>query len=419
MPAEITMPKLGLTMESGTIVRWLKAPGERIAPGDPLLEVSTDKINYEVESPVGGTFAQRIGNDGDEFACGALIGLVALDNENVAVAASASPVSVSAPRSGSSTNAQPGNGSSTSGQSGNGSSTSARSGNGSSGNGNGQRTLASPAARKLAREHRLDVGTLHGSGPRGRVTRADVLAQAGSAPAATAGSPAQSSPANGASPAVSGTPPPELEASRRTIFRRMSEVGVLPLAQVETVVRADAVHALIARRKDFGWTAFAVYALGRILRDHPGLRIDARSGKPATALDIGVAADTPRGLVVPVVRGADSLGLAAIQTEILRLATSARAGALAPADAGGAAFSLSNVGPQGVERVSPLVDPPQTAILGMGAATRRPAVEGDAIVPAWMVTLVLTFDHRFVDGAPAARFLAALAAAFADPGLLL
>ena len=389
MPAEITMPKLGLTMESGTIVRWLKAPGERIAPGDPLLEVSTDKINYEVESPVAGTLAQRIGNDGDEFACGALIGLVTLENETVAIAAAASPVSVRVPRH-------------------------------ENGERNGERTVASPAARKLAREHNLDVRDVRGSGPRGRITLSDVLARATAQPTDKAGAaaPAEAPLRTHTAPAQSAAPA-ELDPLRRTIFRRMSDVGVLPLAQVETNVRVDAVHALVARRKDFGWTAFAVFALARLLREHPELRTDARSGRPAEALDIGVAADTPRGLLVPVVRGAADLSLAAIQSEILRLAAAARADSLAPADSGGAAFSLSNVGPQGVERVAPLVDPPQTAILGMGAVTRRPAVAGDAIVPAWMVTLVLTFDHRFIDGAPAARFLAALAGAFADPGLLL
>ncbi len=376
------MPKLGLTMESGTIVRWLKTTGERIAAGDPLLEVSTDKINYEVESPVAGTLVQRIGNDGDEFACGALIGLVTLENEDVAPAGAASPGPLHAAR-----------------------------------HTNGERVLASPAARRLAREHKLDLRALRGSGPRGRVTLSDVLASAGTQPARGAAiPPAAAVRAPTPSPA---TLPPELDPLRRTIFRRMSEVGTLPLAQVETSVRVDGVRALMSRRKDFGWTAFAVFALARLLREFPELRTDARSGQPCEALDIGVAADTPRGLIVPVVRGAGALSLAAIQAEILRLAAAARAGALGASDTGAAAFSLSNVGPQGVERVVPLVDPPQTAILGMGAVTRRPAVEGDSLVPAWMLTLVLSFDHRFIDGAPAARFLSALAGAFAEPGSLL
>ena len=122
---------------------------------------------------------------------------------------------------------------------------------------------------------------------------------------------------------------------------------------------------------------------------------------------------------MPVVRAADTRSLAAIQAEIVRLAEAARAGTLAPEDVGGACFSLSNVGPQRIERVAPLPDPPQTAILGIGAATERPAVVDGAVIAARMLTCVLTFDHRFVDGAPAARFLAAFAGACADPGVLL
>ncbi|HMD02403.1 MAG TPA: E3 binding domain-containing protein, partial [Candidatus Baltobacteraceae bacterium] len=243
MPAEITMPKLGLTMETGTIVRWLKGPGERIVVGDPLLEVSTDKINYEVESPVGGTLTQHLGNDGEEFACGAVIGLVALDDEHVTLAASASPVSVGAPR------AEPASLPPPSGTpAGNGSRKAAAT---------GSRRPASPAARKLARELHVDVATVSGSGPRGRVTLSDVLAVA---PAATSEPRAQ--------PGTAALPP-DLDRARRTIFRRMSDVGILPLAQVETSVRVDELRALMKRRDDFGWTAFAVCALARLLREHP------------------------------------------------------------------------------------------------------------------------------------------------------
>jgi pyruvate dehydrogenase E2 component (dihydrolipoamide acetyltransferase) len=143
------------------------------------------------------------------------------------------------------------------------------------------------------------------------------------------------------------------------------------------------------------------------------------TGAPFARIDVGVAADTPHGLVVPVVRNADTLALAAIHAEIVRLANVARSGALTPADVGGACFSISNVGPQGVERVSPLPDPPQTAILGIGAVTQRPAVVDGAVAPAWMLDCIVSFDHRFIDGAPAARFLAAFARACADPGVLL
>ena len=199
----------------------------------------------------------------------------------------------------------------------------------------------------------------------------------------------------------------------------MTEVAQLPLAQVETVARVDAVKALIDRRRDFGWTAFAVFAVARLLREHAELRTDATTGAPFARIDVGVAADTPHGLIVPVVRDADTRSLADIQREIVRLAALARDGAIGPADVGGACFSISNVGPQGVERVAPLPDPPQTAILGIGAATQRAAVVDGTLTPAWMLTCVVSFDHRFIDGAPAARFLAAFARACTDPGVLL
>ena len=381
MPAEITMPKLGLTMTTGTIVRWMKSPGERIELGEPLLEISTEKINYEVESTAAGTLAKTIGNAGDEFAPGAVIGIVAADGETLSVAAQAQPVAAQAQPASARAPAT-----------------------------NGARTIASPAARRLARERSIDVRAVRGSGPRGRITLDDVAAYATVAPA---------------SPGPSLGYPPELPAARRTIFRRMSEIALLPLAQVETVVNVDALQALIERRGDFGWTAFAVVAAARLLREHPEIRTDARSGAPHPRCDIGVAADTPSGLLVPVVRDAERRTLRETHDEIVRLARAARDGNLAAANFGEAAFTISNVGPQGVQRVAPLVDPPQTAILGMGAATRRPSVvkqpgtNFDVVAPAWSLTLVLSFDHRFIDGAPAARFLAALAARFADPGMLL
>ena len=368
MPVEITMPKLGLTMASGTIARWLKSPGDAIAQGEPLLEVATDKINYEVESPAGGTLGAIVGRDGDEFECGAVLGSIALAGETVAAAASV-PRSLLPDSHG--------------------------------------RVIASPAARRLARERNVPLHDIAGTGPRGRITLSDIHAYRGPAHLNTA-------PA-----AQHGAAPPHLDPSRRAIYRKMSEVALLPLAQVETNARVDALHALIGRRRDFGWTAYVVYAVARLLQRHDDVRTDATTGKPFACADIGIAADTPNGLIVPVVRGAGTRSLAEIHTDIVRLANAARAGALQPTDIGGACFSISNVGPQKIERVAPLVDPPQTAILGIGAATQRPAVVDGALVPAWMMTCVLSFDHRFIDGAPAARFLAELARALGDPGELL
>jgi pyruvate dehydrogenase E2 component (dihydrolipoamide acetyltransferase) len=413
MPVDVVMPKLGLTMASGTIARWIKQPGEAVREGEPLVEVSTDKINYEVESPASGTVGRALGNDGDEFACGDVIGSIALAGEmDTPVPASAAPAAaaatstapdavgtsriVEAPRISAAANGvTPTVASSTQ------SSTAPAA--------NGSRVIASPAARRLAREHGLSLGGVRGTGPRGRITMADIhslrVSLSKGDPAARTGAPQSF--------------PPQLPAARRAIYRKMTDVALLPLAQVETVAGVDAVKALIDRRGDFGWTAFAVFAVARLLREHADLRTDATTGVPFARFDIGVAADTPHGLIVPVVRVADTRSLAEIQREIVRLAALARDGAIGPDDVGGACFSISNVGPQRIERVAPLPDPPQTAILGIGAATQRAAVVEGAVTPAWMLTCVLSFDHRFIDGAPAARFLAAFASACTDPGVLL
>ena len=414
MPIDVVMPKLGLTMASGTIARWIKRPGEAVRAGEPLVEVSTDKINYEVESPASGTVGHAFGNDGDEFACGDVIGTIALAGEMDtpvprpatstapdAIAADGTQRVVEAPRISAAANGvTPTVASATEPLP--------------AAVGNGARVIASPAARRLAREHGVSLGGVRGTGPRGRITMSDVLTlRPSSSKAAGEGGALQ-----GGAKAPSAFPP-QLPAARRAIYRKMTEVAELPLAQVETVARVDAVKALIDRRGDFGWTAFAVFAVARLLREHAELRTDATTGAPFARIDIGVAADTPHGLIVPVVRDADARSLAEIQREIVRLAALARDGAIGPADVGGACFSISNVGPQRIERVAPLPDPPQTAILGIGAATQRAAVVDGELTAAWMLTCVVSFDHRFIDGAPAARFLAAFAHACTDPGVLL
>lgn len=440
MPVDVVMPKLGLTMASGTIARWIKQPGEAVREGEPLVEVSTDKINYEVESPASGTVGRALGNDGDEFACGDVIGTIALAGESAATVLSGAEVSAAAPTATApASTAVP---TSTApdaiaadgtarvveapriSAAANGVTPTLPSVAETSTGANGARLIASPAARRLAREHGIALGGVRGTGPRGRITLSDVhtLRQTQAEPTSAYGVDKAAgvesvtlSPSKGAPPSF----PPRLPAARRAIFRKMTEVAQLPLAQVETVVRVAAVKALIERRGDFGWTAFAVFAVARLLREHADLRTDATTGAPFARIDVGVAADTPHGLIVPVVRDADARSLAEIQRDIVRLAALARDGAIGPADIGGACFSVSNVGPQRIERVAPLPDPPQTAILGIGAATQRATVVDGAVMPAWMLTCVVSFDHRFVDGAPAARFLAAFANACTDPGVLL
>jgi pyruvate dehydrogenase E2 component (dihydrolipoamide acetyltransferase) len=422
MPIDVVMPKLGLTMASGTIARWIKQPGEAVREGEPLVEVSTDKINYEVESPASGTVGRALGNDGDEFACGDVIGSIALAGEMdtpvpqsaapaaAAAATSTAPDTIAADGSGRIVEA-PRISAAANGVTPTVAPAAQRS---PAPAGNGSRVIASPAARRLAREHGIALAGVRGTGPRGRITMSDVHSlRETQAPVTLTLRQAQGS--KGAPPSF----PAQLPAARRAIYRKMTDVALTPLAQVETVARVDAVKALIDRRGDFGWTAFAVFAVARLLREHAELRTDATTGAPFARIDVGVAADTPHGLIVPVVRAADTRSLAGIQREIVRLAALARDGGIGPSDVGGACFSISNVGPQRIERVAPLPDPPQTAILGIGAATQRAAVVDGAVTAAWMLTCVLSFDHRFIDGAPAARFLAAFANACTDPGVLL
>lgn len=214
MPVEIVMPKLGLTMTSGTIARWMKRPGDTVREGEPLLEVATDKINYEVESPASGRLAGNVAREGDEFDCGAVIALIALEGE--------ADTPLAAPVAAANANAAP-------------ILTGAASVVAPDGNG---RVIASPAARRLARERGVALQAVRGTGPRGRITLSDV----------------HGAPVGGAEhavPALPGGPapfPPHLPPARRAIFRKMSEVALLPLAQVETQARVDAVHALMRAR---------------------------------------------------------------------------------------------------------------------------------------------------------------------------
>ncbi|HEX3550167.1 MAG TPA: biotin/lipoyl-containing protein, partial [Candidatus Elarobacter sp.] len=270
MPVQVTMPKLGLTMASGTIARWIKRPGETVREGEPLLEVSTDKISYEVESPATGTVASALGGEGEEFDCGAVIGVIALDGESEPPA----PVSVAPDVAGA---GSPGAGRVVEAPrvsaAGNGvAPTAASAAPIAASETLGSRTIASPAARRLARERGVRLEGVRGTGPRGRITMSDV-------PDVTLS-------------LSKGERPSRLPASRREIFRKMTDVGLLPIPQVEHVANVDALHALMERRGDFGWTAFAVFAVARLLRDHPEIRTDATTGTPFERIDVGIAADT-------------------------------------------------------------------------------------------------------------------------------
>jgi len=455
---EVVIPKLGLTMETGVIEEWLVAPGTAVKPGDPLLRLATDKVDAEVEAEGSGLFHPAV-EPGAELPPGALIGWLLEAGEEVPSGAAVLeepppphiPAEAAAPVVG-----EPG--------------ALTRTG----------RLFASPNARRVARERGLDITQLNGTGPGGRIITADVLDAAAAGPgrpgpaprvvsplvrrdAAAAGvdlgavvasgpggkvlrsdvaaaarqaaaqAPASASPA---APAAAAAQAPAaqvipLTGMRGVIASRM-HASLQEMAQLTLGTEAvmDAAVALRAQLKE-QWgqagipvptiTDLVVRAAALALREHPRLNAsvhdDAIHVQPE--INVGLAVALEDGLLVPVLKRADQLPLSAVAAESRRLAQGARAGRLSLPDLEGGTFTVSTLGSYGIDFFTPVITPGQVAILGVGRLRDSVRWEGPSPVRTQVMTLSITFDHRAVDGAPAADYLRSVLARLASPLSLL
>ena len=434
---EVRLPALGESVTEGTVTRWLKRVGDTVAADEPLLEISTDKVDTEIPSPVAGTVTEiRVDEDG-VAEVGAVLAVIG----QVPPPAEAAP-SAEAPAVG----AEPGSGRRPS----------PRPGppqppppaqppaTGDGRPATGDVGYVTPLVRKLASEHSVDLTTIQGTGVGGRIRKQDVLeaAQAREEAAARAAAPAPApaeeaptvpAPAAPAPPVAPAVPSPlrgrteRLSRMRGIIAKRMVE-SLQVSAQLTTVVEVDVTRIAKLReqaREDFlathgvklSFLPFFALATVEALRTHPGMNasldIAAATVTYHDAEHLGVAVDTERGLVVPVIRDAGDLSLAGLARRIADVAARTRANKVSPDELSGGTFTLTNTGSRGALFDTPIINQPQVGILGTGSVVKRAVVVddpdlGEIIVPRSMCYLALTYDHRLVDGADAARFLGTL-----------
>jgi pyruvate dehydrogenase E2 component (dihydrolipoamide acetyltransferase) len=401
MAAEVKLPRLGQGMESGTIVRWLKAEGEPVEKGEPLYEVDTEKVTQEVEAEVAGVLLKIAVPEGD-VDVGQTIAFIGEKGEAVPEPA---PAASPPPREGPKAQAAPAE------------PEPAPASDSATPTVAGERVKASPLARRMARERGIDLAALSGTGPEGRIVAEDVER------AATAPAPAS---------APSAAPPGEAESVpltsvRRTIARRLTAAWQVPVFQLEVCADMTRANAVLAERRALDpdarvtVTDLLTKVCAQALMRHPEVNVqfteEALLRFPSANVALAVAA--PQGLVVPVIKSAERLSLAEIAAARADLVERSRAGKLRAEDLDGGTFTISNLGMLGVERFVAVLNPPQAAILAVGATEERAVARDGEVVVRPTMAMTLTVDHRAVDGAPAADFLRTVRRLLEEPGLAL
>jgi pyruvate dehydrogenase E2 component (dihydrolipoamide acetyltransferase) len=456
---DVIMPRLSDSMEEGTIIRWLVADGATVAVGDELVEIETDKATMTYEADAAGVFRRGAG-EGETLAVGVAIGRVgkaaglsaasfaragaAASSAAVPAAGPSAPVPTAAP------SAAPAGASGGVGASANGASRGSGAGAGVGGGpsaaavGSG-RVKASPVARRLAAALNIDLASLAGSGPDGRIVKRDVEAVPAAAAPDTPPAPAPEQAfggSNGFQPfnpphaPVDGASAPVATAKGRvteqaisrvqqTIARRMAEAkATMPDFTLTTEVDMDAAVQMRATLKALAgddpapsYNDFVVKACAQALRQHPRANGAYRDGRFELfeRVNVGVAVAAQDALLVPTVHDADRRSLGEIARDTRRLAAAARDGKLTAAELAGGTFSVSNLGMFGVTHFTAVLNPPQAAILAVGALEQRAVVRDGEVVAGHRMTITLTCDHRILYGADAAAFLADIRANLEQP----
>jgi pyruvate dehydrogenase E2 component (dihydrolipoamide acetyltransferase) len=422
MASEVKLPRLGQGMEAGTIVKWLKSEGDHVEKGEPLYELDTDKVTQEVEAEASGVLLKIAIQEG-EVPVGRTIAVIGEEGEEVEVSDEEPPPgsaegeapTVEAPSeaparepereearaAAADTAEQP-----------------APAREQVAAQRDGGRVKASPLARRIARERGIDLASLSGTGPEGRIVAEDVERAEAAAPAA---------------PAPVAAPPGEVEVEqlssiRRTIARRLTEAWQAPAFQISMsadMTRAKELHARLSELAADGpkptLTDVLTKASAVALMRHRAVnaRFTGEAIERYPSADIGLAVAIPDGLVVPVIRGCERRTIAELADGRADVVERARGGRLKQEDLEGGTFTISNLGMFGVEQFVAVLNPPQAAILAVGAVEERPAVHDGELVVRPLMTMTLTCDHRALDGATASDFLRTVKSFLEEPGLML
>ena len=427
MANDVKLPRLGQGMEAGTIVRWLKSEGDRVEKGEPLYELDTDKVTQEVEADFGGVLLKIAVPEG-EVAVGRTIAVIGEQGEDVSVgdderatdetpppgAAESDVPGVERPAQAPKREAERERGREASApddQVTEIKQTPSRQ--------DGGRVKASPLARRIARERGIDLAAIGGTGPEGRVVAEDVE-RAAAAPAPGAAAPL---------PAAGEVEVEQLSSMRRTIARRLTEAWQAPVFQISMtadMTRARELHERLAEAHAESparptltdlLTKACATALMRHRAVNAHFREDAVHLFPSA--NIGIAVAVPGGLVVPVIAGCERRTVADLAAARAAVVARAREGRLQQADLEGGTFTISNLGMYGVDEFIAVLNPPQAAILAVGAIEERAVVRAGEIVARPVMSLTLTCDHRALDGATAADFLRSVRSFLEEPALML